>query len=116
MVEKAELLYKIEEAIAQSRMRYEKDSDDSYLSIVRAEELETLQRFYGRLKSGEGAENLLAELRRGLPELEAEREKEAERPSFDWYDEHYHYKLLDGQCGAYRIMMELLEGGEQSTS
>ena len=111
-MEKPGLYVKIEEAIAQSRMRYEADREDSFLSIIRAGELETLQWLYGRIKSGENAENLLAELRRTLPELEAKREKEIDRSSFDWYDEHYHFKLLDGQCGAYGIMIELLERGE----
>ena len=108
-MKKTELFMKIEDEIAQSQLRYEADENDSYIGTVRRAELESLQYLYSRLKDGEEAEEFLAWLRAKLPELEERRERELESPSFDWYDDHYHYKVLDGQCDAYRIMIKLLE-------
>ena len=108
-MEKPELYTKIEEVIDRSRMRYEEVKEDWYSSTVRAEELRTLQSLYERLKNGESRENLLVEMKKKLPELEDWMEGELERPTFDWYDDHYHYKILDGQHSAYKIMIDLLE-------
>ena len=41
--------------------------------------------------------------------MEEERDREAIYPSFDWYDEHYHYKILEGWCIAYKEVIKLLE-------
>lgn len=108
-MERSELFAKIEIEISQSQLRYEADRDNAHLSTIRVKELETLQNLYDRLKSGEEAEALLNKLKEDLPELEEMKEQEFLHPSFDWYDEHYHYKVLDGRCDAYRIMIKLLE-------
>ena len=110
-MEKARLYAKIEDEIARSRARYEKNQADSNISTSCAKELETLRYLYERLKGGESPEGLLADLRRKLPEMKSLMDREAEFPSFDWYDEHYHYKVLDGQCDAYEWMIALLEQG-----
>ena len=35
-------------------------------------------------------------------------EQELERPSFDWYDEHYQYKRLEGRRNACQTIEKLL--------
>lgn len=99
---------KIEEKISLCEKRYEEDKNDSFLSTIRHSEWKTMEILYERVKDAEQPENLLPELEEKLAELEIEKEKEDRYPSFDWYDEHYHYKVLDGQCDAYKYMIKLI--------
>ena len=70
---------------------------------------ETLRSFQRCLLEGQRAQELGARLTEELPRLLADREDEAQHPSFDWYDEHYLYKILDGKCEAYQCMLRLLD-------
>lgn len=108
-MERVVLCGKMETAIASCEARYEAAKNDSYLSTVLASELETLQILLERVKSGEAEERLSAELKAKLPELEEEMDREAEYPTFDWYDEHHIYKVLEGHRDAYRKVIAILE-------
>lgn len=107
-------LYKIiEEKIAACEKKYEKVKNVAYDSTVCANELETWRSLLERVKEGEGKEDavsLWTDLRARLDELEKEKEREEYCPSFSWYGEHYYYLVFEGQCDAYRGMIELLEG------
>lgn len=105
----SELYRKIEEKIAVCEENCEKDRGDAFLSTIRNSELETLRTLCERLKGEKSKERLRTELSGWLLELEKAKKREEEYPSFDWYDEHYHYKVLEGQCAAYRDVLELLE-------
>ena len=102
------LLEKIEEKIALCEKRYEEDKNDAFLSTIKHSEWKTVESLYEQVKNAEQPENLLPEWKEKLAELEVEKEEEDRHPSFDWYDEHYHYKVLDGQCDAYKGMIKLM--------
>ncbi len=106
-----ELNREIEEKIALCEQRYEENKEDSFLSVILDSELRKLQTLYGRIRNEMPAdqEKMLAELKAEFAELEKDREREEHSPTFDWYDEHYHYKVLDGQCDAYRSVIGILE-------
>lgn len=106
---RSDLCTKIEMSIASCEARYKAHENDSYLSTVLASEMETLQILLERVKGTETEERLLAELRAKLPELEQELDREAEYPTFDWYDEHHVYKVLEGHRDAYRKVISILE-------
>lgn len=111
-MEYTELCGKIEEKIAECREKYAKDRENPFWSHVRNSELERMEAFYERIQK-EGLSTLrLSDLKERLAELEKEKKREEEYPSFDWYGEHYHYLVLEGQCDAYRSMIELLEENE----
>lgn len=107
-MESPELYAKIEQEIAQSHARYEAEQNDAQFSTTRAVELETLRLLLQRLRDGETREALRAWLREEMPRLEEELEREFHCPTFDWYDEHYHYKRLAGERDACRKMEQLL--------
>ncbi len=99
----------LERAIAESRARYEADQHNADVSASRASEWQTLCEWRGFLQNGEPSAALREKLAAALPGLKEELAREAEHPSFDWYDEHYHYKRLAGVLDAYRILLPLLE-------
>ena len=99
----------LERAIAESRARYEADQHNADVSASRASEWQTLCEWRGFLQNGEPSAALREKLAAALPGLKEELAREAEHPSFDWYDEHYHYKRLAGVLDAYRIVLPLLE-------
>ena len=99
----------LERAIAESRARYEADQHNADVSASRASEWQTLCEWRGFLQNGEPSAALRKKLAAALPGLKEELAREAEHPSFDWYDEHYHYKRLAGVLDAYRILLPLLE-------
>ncbi len=109
MAELRQLLAKMEEEIAKAQERYQADQEDSYLSHVRAAEIEALQALRQRLRRGESMEELSAWIRQELSRLEENMEQELNRPSFDWYDEHYQYKRLEGRRDAYKIAVGIIE-------
>lgn len=109
MEELRQLFAKMEGEIAKAQKRYQADREDSYLSNVRVAEIEALQALLQRLRQGESVEELSAWLRQELPQLEENMEQELERPSFDWYDERYQYKRLEGRRDAYEIAVEIIE-------
>lgn len=108
-MDRSTLYRKIEEKIAECGEKYEKDKDDSYLSHIRNSELETLEALYGRIRREEPSATMKADLKNRLCELEKAKKREDESPSFSWYSEHYHYLVLDGQCDAYRTVINILE-------
>lgn len=111
-MEYLKLYGKIEEKIAAYEKKYEKVKNVVYDSTVCANELETWQFLLERVKEGEGKEDavsLRTYLRERLDELEKEKEREEYCPSFSWYGEHYYYLVFEGQCNAYRGLLELLE-------
>ncbi len=108
-MKKSELFSKIEDKIALCKKEYEAGADDAFISNVQISKQKMLEKLLDRLKNGEQEKILLAYLKKRLPELEKEMEREEEAPSFDWYDEHYHYKVLYGQCAAYREIIGVLE-------
>ena len=99
----------LERAIAESRARYEADQHNADVSASRASEWQTLCEWRGFLQNGEPSAALREKLAAALPGLKEELAREAEHPSFDWYDEHYQYKRLAGVLDAYRILLPLLE-------
>lgn len=99
----------LERAIAESRARYEADQHNADVSASRASKWQTLCEWRGFLQNGEPSAALREKLAAALPGLKEELAREAEHPSFDWYDEHYHYKRLAGVLDAYRILLPLLE-------
>lgn len=103
------LCKKIEEKIAECRGKYEKDRKDPYWSHTRSSELNRMEVFYESIQKEGLSAVQLPDLRERLAELEKEKEREEECPTFDWYGDHYHYLVLEGQCDAYRSMIELLE-------
>ena len=104
-----ELYRRLEEQIALCRENCQGYRDDAFDSVVWASKLETLEEFFHLLKEGLPAGGMLTDLKEQMPALEERREQEAEYPSFDWYDDHYHYKVLDGRHKACKDMIELLE-------
>ncbi len=104
-----ELYREIEEKIALSREEYEEYKSDVQWSVTVAKKLEAFEHILSLLKKGQSPEALLADLKEELPGMEEERDREAIYPSFDWYDEHYHYKILEGWCIAYKEVIKLLE-------
>lgn len=108
-MEYAVLCEKIEEKIAECREKYEKDRNDSFMSHVRSSELNRMEAFYENIQKEGLSAVRLPDLRERLAELEREKKREEEYPTFDWYGDHYHYLVLEGQCDAYRSMIELLE-------
>ena len=111
-MEYSKLYEKIEEKIAACEEKYGKKRKVVYDSTVCANELETWRFLLERVKEGEGKEDavsLWTYLRERLDELEKEKEREEYCPSFSWYGEHYYYLVFEGQCDAYRGMIELLE-------
>ena len=108
MTEQEALWAGVRQEIARAQAQYQEEQEDSYLSHVRAAEEQTLQALYERLQAGESGKELLAWLRQELPRLEEWMEQELERPSFDWYDEHYHYKCLEGRRNACQTIEKLL--------
>lgn len=108
MTEQEALQAQIEQEISKSQARLQKDRKDSYWSHVWAAEEEELCSLCQRLKEGESREEMLAWLRQRLPQTEQWMRDELDHPTFDWYDEHYHYKRLEGRRNAYKIMENLL--------
>lgn len=108
-MQRPDVCRKLERELNSCRARYEVSKNDSYLSTVYGSEAETLQALLEQAESREKGESLLAELRKRLPEVEKEMDREAEHPTFDWYDEHHVYKVLEGRRDAYRKMIEILE-------
>ena len=104
----SELLARLAEITADCRAKYEKNSEDPFLSNLLASKLESLQSLAERLQGGENPSALLAELQDILPRLASDCEREAECPSFDWYGEHYYYEVFSGQYEAYREVIALL--------
>lgn len=114
-MEYSELAEKMEERIAACEKKYEKMRQDAFLSTVYSSELETWRFLLEHLENDGGqkdAATLQADLKKRLCELEEEKEREEHCPSFSWYGDHYHYLVLEGQCDAYRGMVELLKGME----
>lgn len=114
-MEKSEFSKKIQDKIAACEKKYDKARKDAYLSTVYSSELETWRFFLERLENDSGQEDaavLQSDLKKRLCELEAEKEREEHCPSFSWYGEHYNYLVLEGQCDAYRGMLEFLENME----
>ena len=109
-----ELYQRMEEKIALCEQQYETVRENAFLSTSRHSELETLRELYDRLRHTETAQGMLDRLKQLLPEAEEMREREAVTPSFDWYNEHYYYEVFDGQCEAYRSVIELLEEAEEN--
>ena len=99
----------MEEKIACCKAAYERHKDDAFLSTLYAHKLQSFEGYRRRLQAGEAAQALLMELQQALPALKQDREREAESPTFDWYDDHYHYKVLSGQYEAMAEMIELLQ-------
>lgn len=108
-MERSDICGKMERLIASCEAQYEAKKDDSYLSTVLASEAETLRTLLERAKGGETGEQMLADLKGKMPKLEEEMEKEAKYPTFDWYDEHYVYKVMEGRRDAYRKVTAILE-------
>lgn len=96
----------LEEQIALCEAEYQRRAGDAFLSTILAEKLATLRHFLEGLQEGRQLE--VPRLEEELSQMEAERDGEAEHPSFDWYDEHYVYKVLEGRCDGYRCMLKLL--------
>ena len=99
----------MEALIAACEAAYDTDRNSSYLSHVRRAELEELRRLEGRLREA-GPAALLEQLRAEEPALRQALQEELDHPSFDWYDGHYQYKVLEGVQDARRSVMKLLEG------
>lgn len=99
---------KLQALITRSEAAYEAAKNDSYLSHVYRAKTDELRRLALHLEE-EGPEELLRRLRAELPELEEELAQELEHPTFDWYDEHYHAKVLEGVLDARRAVIELPE-------
>lgn len=115
-MEKSEFSKKIQDKIAACEEKYEKARQDSFFSTVYSSELETWRFFLERLENDSGQKDaaaLQSDLKKRLCELEAEKEREDHCPSFSWYGDHYNYLVLEGQCDAYRGMLELLEKRKQ---
>lgn len=115
-MDKQGLYQKMEEKIALCGQQYEAVREDAFLSTTKRSELETFRWLYDCLKDGETVREMLDRLRQQLPEVEELKEREAVIPSFDWYNEHYHYEVLEGQCESYRSMIELLEEAEADSN
>ena len=98
----------IEDAITACEKKYNEVRHDPYLSHVAAAHLDTLGGLYKRLTDGMTPDELTAALTSELPELIAYRDAESEHPSFDWYNEHYHYLRAEGRCDAYEEMIGIL--------
>lgn len=113
MMEYTKLCEKIEKRIAICREKYEKDRKDPFMSHIRNSELETLETLYDRIQKEGVSAALQADLKDRLARQEEAKDREEAAPSFSWYGEHYHYLVLDGECNAYRSMIELLEESEK---
>lgn len=113
VMEYAALCEKIEEKITECQEKYEKDRKDPYWSHTRSSELERMEAFYESIQKEGLSAVQLPDLKERLAELEREKKREEEYPTFDCYGEHYHYLVLEGQCDAYRSMIKLLEESEK---
>ena len=110
-MEHAELCAALAEALTRCRARYEAAREDAHLSHVYAAEIETLEALAGRAANGVSAAELAAQAHKKLPELEQAMHEEYEHPTFDWYNEHYHYLRLEGQRDAWLTVQTLLKPG-----
>lgn len=113
-MEYIELCGKIEEKIADCREKCQRDREDPFLSHVSNSELETLEALYNRIREEGLSEELPADLKSRLAELEQEKEREDMAPSFSWYGDHYCYLVLKGECDAYQGVIDILEEEKQS--
>lgn len=103
-----ELERALEELTGQCRADYEANACDPYDSHIYAAKLEMLEELACRLEQL-GAPELLRRLEEEQPGVERALEREAECPSFDWYNEHYHYLRLEGNLDARRAVRAALE-------
>lgn len=111
-MEKSELSEKIEEKITACGKKYDEARQDAFFSTVYGSELETWRFFLECLENDRAQEDaaaLQSDLKKRFCELEAEKEREDHCPSFSWYGDHYNYLVLEGQCDAYRGMLEILD-------
>lgn len=99
----------LEEKLIEYRAAYKRSETDPFLSTLWASKLQLLEWLLLRLAEGTPPAELVSELEAQLPRLEKECARETEHPSFDWYDEHHHAKVLTGQCEAIREALALLE-------
>ena len=99
----------LEAQLAQCQADYELHQNDNFSSTLLAAKLQQLQQLYDQVQAGQTEQALLEQLRELLPRLEQEKDHEAEYPSFDWYDEHYYYKVYAGRWEACRELLQLLE-------
>ncbi len=97
------------EMIATCKAEFEEKKTDPFCGTVYEARLDMLQYLQKRVLSGAQPEELLVELRARLAELEEAKEGEEISYTFDWYDDHYYYKIYDGQCEACRMVIDLLE-------
>lgn len=111
MTEHAALCAALEEALAESRARYEAEKDDAYRSYVYVSKTETLADLLRKTRDGMSADELAQQARKMLPELEEAMREEDEHPTFDWDNEHYYYLLYEGQRDAWRVVQRILENG-----
>lgn len=72
-------------------------------------ELDYLRAVRERLARGEEPADVRQALAADLPGLEEDAAREAARPSFDWYDDHYHEKLACGRLAACRAALALYD-------
>ncbi len=98
----------IQQLIAACQSAFASECHSPFLSHVRRAELEELQRL-GLLLQKVGPEQLLQQLQAEESALQANLEQELDRPSFDWYDDHYYAKVLDGILTARHAVQSLLE-------
>ena len=108
MIEHAKLCRALDGALVESSARYEAAQRDAYLSYVYAAETETLTDVRRSLEDGMSVEELAAKLRERIPALEQAMREEDEHPTFNWYNEHYHYLRLEGQRDAWRAVQRIL--------
>ncbi len=106
----------LEERIALCRARFEAGKNDAAVSASMESELDQLEHFRRRLDRGETPAALYGELKQKLAALEEEKDHELEHYTFDWYDDHYYYKVYSGQADACAAMLELIERSGEETA
>lgn len=103
------LCARLKEEIVRCEAEFEEAKSDAFEGTILKGKLDMLQAQYKCLEKGEEPETLLIRLRERKQELEEAREREEYSSTFDWYDEHYYWKIYDGQVRACVVVIGLLE-------
>lgn len=105
----------LKNAIEATDMAYRKHKDDSYFSIFYAHKKQRLEKVLSQEESCGHcvhSEGLLYELIQEQQSLTRLIEKEKERPTFDWYGEHYWEIVYDGELAGCEEAIAILENPE----
>lgn len=104
-----EIYEALKKSIEAADKNYEKNKDDSYLSVIYAHKKQKLENILSQLEHVPEPRCLLQELRQELKRLSRLAEEEEHRPTFDWYGEHYWETVYMGEIDGCKEAVSILE-------